>query len=58
MNTISLESGKAEQFLAAGAIEALLPQVEAANRALEDGTCAGNDFLGWMHCQISGYLRG
>ena len=43
MNTISLESGKAEQFLAAGAIEALLPQVEAANRALEDGTCAGND---------------
>ena len=53
MNTISLESGKAEQFLAAGAIEALLPQVEAANRALEDGTCAGNDFLGWMHLPSS-----
>ena len=53
MNTITLESGKAEQFLAAGAIEALLPQVEAANRALEDGTCAGNDFLGWMHLPSS-----
>ena len=53
MNTISLESGKAEQFLAAGAIEALLPQVEAANRALEDGTCAGNDFVGWMHLPSS-----
>ena len=53
MNTNSLESGKAEQFLAAGAIEALLPQVEAANRALEDGTCAGNDFLGWMHLPSS-----
>ena len=56
MNTISLESGKAEQFLAAGAIEALLPQVEAANRALEDGTCAGNDFLGWMHLPSAEHL--
>ena len=53
MNSITLESGKAEQFLAAGAIETLLPQVEAANRALEDGTCAGNDFLGWMHLPSS-----
>lgn len=53
MKTISLESGKAEQFLSAGAVEALKPQVEAANAALEAGTCPGNDFLGWMHLPSS-----
>lgn len=48
-NNIRLESEKAAQFLPAGAVEALRPEVESAQKALEAGTCAGNDFLGWLH---------
>lgn len=50
---IKLEIGKATQFLAAGAVEALGPQVAAAQQALENGTCPGNDFLGWLHLPTS-----
>ena len=46
---IRLEINKAVQFLAAGAVEALEPQVKAAQQALETGTCRGNVFLGWLH---------
>lgn len=46
---IHLETGKAGSFLPAGAVEAFAPRVKAAQKALEEGTCAGNDFLGWMH---------
>ena len=45
MKTISLQLNKAAQFLAADAIEKLEPQVKAAQDALDNGTCAGNDFL-------------
>lgn len=45
---ISLEIGKATQFVAAGAVEALEPRVKAAQKALEECTCAGNDF--WVGC--------
>lgn len=48
-NNIRLESEKAAQFLPAGAVEALRLEVESAQKALEAGTCAGNDFLGWLH---------
>ena len=48
-NNIRLESEKAAQFLPAGAVEALRPEVESAQKALEAGTCAGNDFLVWLH---------
>ncbi len=50
---MQLDITKASQFLAAGAVEALKPQVEAAQEALENQTCAGNDFLGWMHLPTS-----
>lgn len=50
---IRLEINKAMQFLAAGAVEALEPQVKAAQQALETGTCRGNDFLGWLHLPSS-----
>ncbi|MBQ2122592.1 MAG: glucose-6-phosphate isomerase, partial [Bacteroidaceae bacterium] len=40
-------------FLAEGAVAAMEPQVKAARQALEDGTCAGNDFLGWLHLPSS-----
>jgi len=34
-------------------VEALKPQVAAAQAALEEGTCPGNDFLGWLHLPSS-----
>ncbi len=46
---MKLDITKATSFVKAGAIEALRPQVEAAQTALEQGTCEGNDFLGWIH---------
>ncbi len=49
MKTISLDITKAAQFLKAGAVEAYEPQAKAAQEALENGTCQGNDFLGWLH---------
>ena len=52
-NNIRLEIGKAVQFLPAGAVEALQSHVESAQAALENGTCAGNDFLGWLHLPSS-----
>lgn len=51
--TISLETAKAEQFLPAGAVEALTPRIVEAQKALEAGTCPGADFLGWMHLPSS-----
>ncbi|MGM9708124.1 MAG: glucose-6-phosphate isomerase [Prevotella sp.] len=53
MKNISLDITKAAQFLKAGAVEALEPQVKAAQEALENGTCPGNDFLGWLHLPTS-----
>ena len=50
---IKLDISKATPFLAAGAVAALEPQVKAAQQALEAGTCAGNDFLGWLHLPSS-----
>lgn len=48
-NNIRLEIDKATQFVAAGAVEAFNPQIAAAQKALEEATCPGNDFLGWLH---------
>lgn len=48
-----LDITKASQFLAEGAVEAFESQVKDAQEALENGTCAGNDFLGWMHLPTS-----
>lgn len=50
---IKLDISKATPFLSADAVAALEPQVKAAQQALEDGTCAGNDFLGWLHLPSS-----
>ncbi|MDY4409627.1 MAG: glucose-6-phosphate isomerase [Prevotella sp.] len=49
MRNISLDITKAAQFLPKGAVESLEPKAKAAQEALENGTCAGNDFLGWLH---------
>jgi len=50
---IRLETAKATQFLPAGAVASYEQQVKAAQKALEDATCAGSDFLGWMHLASS-----
>ena len=50
---MKIDISKAAQFVAAGSIEALEPQVKSAQEALEQGTCPGNDFLGWMHLPSS-----
>ncbi|WP_418635877.1 glucose-6-phosphate isomerase, partial [Segatella sp.] len=43
----------AASFLAEGAVKAYEPKVKAAQEALENGTCEGNDFLGWLHLPSS-----
>ncbi|MGN0069748.1 MAG: glucose-6-phosphate isomerase [Prevotella sp.] len=53
MKNITLDITKASQFLKAGTVEAYEPQVKAAQEALENGTCPGNDFLGWLHLPTS-----
>ena len=53
MKSISLDITKAAQFLSEGAVKAYEPQVIAAQEALENGTCPGNDFLGWLHLPSS-----
>ena len=49
MKNITLDITKASCFLKEGAVAAFEPQVKAAQEALENGTCPGNDFLGWLH---------
>ena len=49
MKRIQLDITKAAQFLSEGAVKAYEPKVKAAQEALENGTCPGNDFLGWLH---------
>ncbi|MBR0180050.1 MAG: glucose-6-phosphate isomerase [Prevotella sp.] len=53
MKNISLDITKAACFLEAGAVEAFEPKVKEAQKALEEGTCPGNDFLGWLHLPSS-----
>ncbi|MBQ1829395.1 MAG: glucose-6-phosphate isomerase, partial [Prevotella sp.] len=53
MNNIKLDITKAACFLGAGAVKAFEPQVKAAQQSLEEGTCPGNDFLGWLHLPSS-----
>lgn len=50
---MQLHINSATQFLTEGTIEKYEPQVKAAQQALEDGTCLGNDFLGWLHLPSS-----
>lgn len=53
MKNISVDITKAAQFLKPGAVKAYESQVKAAQEALENGTCPGNDFLGWLHLPTS-----
>ena len=53
MKSISLDFTKAAFFLGEGAVEAYEPKAKAALEALENNTCPGNDFLGWLHLPSS-----
>ena len=53
MKTISLDITKAAAFLPKGTVEAYAPKAKQALEALENGTCPGNDFLGWLHLPSS-----
>lgn len=53
MKSIGLDITKAAQFLGEGVVAAYEPEVKAAQESLENGTCPGNDFLGWLHLPSS-----
>ena len=53
MKSISLDITKATQFLKPGTIQAYEEKVKAVQEALENGTCPGYDFLGWLHLPSS-----
>ena len=49
MKNLFVDSSKATQFLPNGAVDALKEKVLFAQQELEQGTCPGNDYLGWLH---------
>lgn len=49
MKKISLNIAKSSRFLDKGTVEGYEEKVKNAQKALENGTCPGNDFLGWIH---------
>ncbi len=53
MKSISLDFTKAVTFLGEGVVEAYEPKAKAALEALDNNTCPGNDFLGWLHLPSS-----
>jgi len=53
MKNISLDYSKVLSFVSESSINALEPATKEARKALEDGTCKGNDFLGWLHLPSS-----
>lgn len=53
MENIKLNIEKAAQFLKENAVKEFEPKVKEAQKALEEATCLGNDFLGWLHLPSS-----
>ncbi len=53
MKNITLDVTKAAQFLPEGTIQGYEEKVNVAQKALEEGTCPGNDYLGWLHLPSS-----
>ena len=50
---MKIDMSKAASFVDADLLKAFKPKVREAQEALEQGTCAGNDFLGWLHLPSS-----
>ena len=53
MKKIGLDLTKTACFLGEGAVKAFEPKVKEAQLSMEDGTCPGNDYLGWLHLPTS-----
>lgn len=53
MEKIKLNISKATSFLKEGSIKAYEEQIKKAHEALENGSCPGSDFLGWLHLPTS-----
>lgn len=53
MKNLSLNVENALSFLPKGTLDKWAPAVAKAHASLEDGSCAGNDFLGWLHLPSS-----
>ena len=53
MKQITLDISKAIQFVGKDAVAAYEPRIKTALESLEQGTCPGNDFLGWLHLPTS-----
>lgn len=51
--SIQLDTEFLKGFVASQDIEALKPDVLKAHEALLNGTCAGNDYIGWLHLPSS-----
>ncbi len=45
---IKLDISGLDEFLRPGEVEAMSPRVAAAATSLEDGTCPGSEYLGWL----------
>ena len=48
-----LDLAKIAPVVSAAEVNALAARVAEAQKALEEGTCPGNDFLGWLHLPSS-----
>lgn len=53
MKNITLDISKAVSFVGQTTIDSYESKVKNAQEALENGTCPGNDFLGWLHLPSS-----
>lgn len=53
MKNITLDISKAVSFVGQTTVNGYEPKVKQAQEALENGTCPGNDFLGWLHLPSS-----
>lgn len=50
---MTIELDKTAAFLAEGAVQQYATKVMDAQEALEQGTCKGNDYIGWLHLPSS-----
>ena len=50
---IKLDITKVAPFVSAETIKGYAPRVAEAQKSLEESTCPGNDFLGWLHLPSS-----
>lgn len=53
MENIRLDTTKAELFLEKDVLKNYESQTKAIRESLENATCPGNDFLGWLHLPAS-----